>query len=113
MTADSSLLVTETLHHLAEPDTWAAALANDGGYVPSAFELEGFIHLSSGQQVGPTFGRYYADRTNLVLLTVDASHPTVVEHLKWESSTGGELFPHLYAHLPLDAVVEVVVGWTP
>jgi uncharacterized protein (DUF952 family) len=103
----------DVLHHLAEPDAWAVASSSADGYAPAAFEREGFIHLSNAQQVGPTFGRYYADRTDLVLLTINPAHRTVVDYLKWEASTGGELFPHLYVYLPLDAVVEVVTGWTP
>ena len=28
--------------------------------------------------------------------------------LKWEASRGGQLFPHLYGDLPIDAVVEAI-----
>ena len=99
------------IHHLAEPSDWARTAARS--YVPSAFEREGFIHLSSLEQLVSTFGRYYSDRTDLVLLTVDENHPALVEHLKWESLVGGEPFPHLYARLPLESVTFVSSGWVP
>ena len=41
------------------------------------------------------------------MLTVDPQ--LLGERLRWEPSRGGALFPHLYADLPLDAVVAEVV----
>jgi uncharacterized protein (DUF952 family) len=109
-----------TLFHLAEPAEWEAAgldsagsVAGEGFYEPSGFAREGFIHLSSAEQVGPTYGRYYSGRTDLVRLTVDESHESVAPHLIWESLVGGELFPHLYVRLAVEAVSEVEPGWTP
>jgi MFS family permease/uncharacterized protein (DUF952 family) len=99
------------IHHLAEPGDWASTAARS--YAPLAYEREGFIHLSTAEQLVATYGRYYAGRTDLVLLTVDESHPAVAEHLVWESLTGGEPFPHLYTRLPLEAVTFVSSGWTP
>lgn len=99
------------IHHLAEPSDWSRTAARS--YAPAAFEAEGFIHLSTPAQLEATFGRYYQGRTDLVLLTVDESHPSVQASLKWESLVGGEPFPHLYARLPLEAVTFVSSGWQP
>jgi uncharacterized protein (DUF952 family) len=44
----------------------------------------------------------FAGLTDLVLVAVDAD--ALGGALKWETSRGGELFPHLYAPLPLTAV---------
>ncbi len=99
------------IHHLAEPADWASTAARS--YAPSAYEREGFIHLSAPEQLVATFARYYADRTDLVLLTVDESHPAMRDNLVWESSVGGDPFPHLYARLPLEAVTFVSSGWAP
>ncbi len=99
------------IHHLAEPSDWARTAARS--YAPAAFETEGFIHLSSLAQLEATYGRYYQGRTDLVLLTVDESHPSMQAHLVWESLVGGEPFPHLYARLPLEAVTFVSSGWVP
>jgi uncharacterized protein (DUF952 family) len=99
-----------TLYHLAEAAEWNAA---QQVYEPSGFATEGFIHLSSADQVGPTFGRYYSGRTDLVRLSIDESHELVAPHLVWESLVGGELFPHLYVRLAVEAVSEAEHGWVP
>jgi uncharacterized protein (DUF952 family) len=99
------------LFHLAEPAAWDRQ--TDHPYFPDGFVTEGFIHLSSPTQVAATFHRYYSTRDDLVLLTIDDQHQSVVESLRWEASTGGDLFPHLYAHLPRDCVVNVQRSWQP
>jgi uncharacterized protein (DUF952 family) len=99
------------IFHLAEPADWEA-IAN-GEYQPSAFAREGFIHLSSAEQLVGTFNRYYSGRTDLIRLTIDEAHPAVASALVWESLIGGPLFPHLYARLPTAAVLTVEPGWMP
>ncbi|MCW2622471.1 MAG: hypothetical protein JWL64_2073 [Frankiales bacterium] len=62
---------------------------------------EGFVHLSRADQVAGTLRRYYAGLPGpLVLLVVD---PAAAGEIRVE---GG--FPHLYAPLPLHAVVAVL-----
>lgn len=62
----------------------------------------GFIHLSGADQVVETARRVFAGVTGLTLLTVDPDR--LGEALRWESSRGGALFPHLYGVLPVEAV---------
>jgi uncharacterized protein (DUF952 family) len=66
---------------------------------------DGFIHFSTVAQVVETAARHFARVDNLVLVAVDA--PALGGALRWEPSRGGDLFPHLYAALPLAAVVWV------
>ena len=63
---------------------------------------DGFIHLSAASQVSGTLAKYFAGQCGLVLLAVDPER--LGDRLRWEKSRGGELFPHLYAPLPLTAV---------
>ena len=63
---------------------------------------DGYIHFSTAEQVAETAGKWFAGRDALVLVAVDAD--ALGEDLRWESSRGGALFPHLYATLPLSAV---------
>ncbi len=100
------------LFHLAEPAIFDETLWS-GEYRAASLGSEGFIHLSSAQQLAPTFGRYYSGRTDLTLLCIDEHDPGIVEHLVWEASTGGELFPHLYGPLPVSAITSIEAGWTP
>jgi uncharacterized protein (DUF952 family) len=83
---------------------WSHALAL-GRFEGSQVDLaDGFIHFSTGAQAQATAAKWFAGRSDLMLLSVEAEG--VGEALKWEPSRGGELFPHLYAALPVAAVTE-------
>ena len=83
-------------------DDWAA-FQSAGRYAGSAVDLaDGYIHMSTAEQVAVTARKHYAGRDDLMLLTVDLD--ALGEALTWELSRGGDLFPHLYADLPLSAV---------
>lgn len=98
-----------TLLHICGTDEWHAG---DGDvYVPDAYAADGFIHLSRPDQVVRPANRFYAGRTDLVLLVIDGDRLRP-DALRWEPSVvpddAGELFPHLYEPLPRAAVVDVV-----
>ncbi|GAB4142819.1 MAG: DUF952 domain-containing protein [Sphingomonadales bacterium] len=82
---------------------WRAMQAT-GRYDGSADDRrDGFIHLSSREQLAGTLAKHFQGQDNLLLLAVDDS-ALAATALKWEPSRGGALFPHLYAPLPLSAV---------
>lgn len=62
---------------------------------------DGFIHLSSADQVRETAARHFAGESDLVLAAIEADG---LEGLKWEPSRGGTLFPHLYRDLRIDDI---------
>lgn len=64
---------------------------------------DGYVHLSTAQQVTETAARHFAGQSDLVLVAVDAN--ALGEDLRWEPSRGGALFPHLYRALRMDDVV--------
>jgi uncharacterized protein (DUF952 family) len=91
-----------TIYKICERAAWREA-ERAGLYRGSALDLhDGFIHFSTAGQVVETAAKHFAGQTDLMLVAVDdeALGPT----LKWETSRGGALFPHLYAALPLAAV---------
>jgi uncharacterized protein (DUF952 family) len=90
--------------HILSRDDWARAQAA-GRYEPPSLAEEGFIHFSTREQVVPTAERYYAGRDDLVLLVVDEGR--VQPPVRYEPARG-EMFPHVYGPLNLDAVREVV-----
>lgn len=93
------------IYKLLAATEWAAAQAQ-GRYDGSAVDRrDGYIHFSARDQVVETAARHFAGQTDLVLLTVDPDR--LGTELCWESSRGGALFPHLYASLPIDAVIAV------
>jgi uncharacterized protein (DUF952 family) len=63
---------------------------------------DGYIHLSTAAQVRRTAELYFRGQDDLVLVAVEADR--LGEALKYEPSRGGDLFPHLYATLPMAAV---------
>jgi uncharacterized protein (DUF952 family) len=83
-------------------DEWRAAEAA-GTYRGSAKDkADGFLHFSTQEQLMGTLTRYYADANDLVLVAVDAD--SLGDALKYEPSTAGALYPHLYGDLLLSAV---------
>jgi uncharacterized protein (DUF952 family) len=64
---------------------------------------DGFIHFSTAEQAPETAAKWFAGRDDLILAAVDVD--ALGADLRWEPSRGGALFPHLYAALPMRAVV--------
>jgi uncharacterized protein (DUF952 family) len=75
-----------------------------GSFAGSAADrADGYIHLSGEDQLTGTLDKHYAGQDGLWVACVDLT--VFGEALRWEESRGGALFPHLYAPLPLAAVV--------
>ena len=66
---------------------------------------DGFIHFSTASQLRETGDKHFRGQNDLLLVTVDPDrlHDAPV----YEPSRGGALFPHLYAPLPMEAVIRV------
>lgn len=93
------------VYKIAPRALWAEA-EHTGVFRGSPVDHEdGFIHLSSTTQVVETANRHYAGLSDLLLVAVATDR--LGEQLRWEPSRGGDLFPHLYAPLPLDQVLWV------
>jgi glutathione S-transferase len=100
------------LYHLALRDDWQRALV-EGHYPYSSRGLPlaqvGFVHASQAHQVQPTLDRFYGDLPAgaVLLLAIDPARlgPAGVEVRLEPAPDSGELFPHLYASLPLEAVI--------
>jgi uncharacterized protein (DUF952 family) len=77
-----------------------------GKFCGSEVDLrDGFIHFSTAEQVTETAARHFAGQHGLMLLHVDTAK--LGDKLRWESSRGGALFPHLYGDLDPAAVTKV------
>jgi uncharacterized protein (DUF952 family) len=91
-----------TIYKICEQDAWRAA-ERAGTYPGSQLDrCDGFIHFSAVDQAAETAAKHFAGQTGLMLIAVDAG--ALGPALKWETSRGGALFPHLYGALPLGAV---------
>lgn len=96
------------LVHLCSNDEWRSAQAG-GELRPDSLDANGFVHLSTPEQVHLPANRLYAGRTDLVLLRIDPARLTAP--VRWEPGVATDpdamLFPHLYGALPVNAVINV------
>jgi uncharacterized protein (DUF952 family) len=94
----------EYIYHIADPTTWENSLSV-GQYSTDSLKAEGFIHFSGREQVIGTANRYYQGQHGMLLLKVIVAK--LAADLKYEIAPNGDLFPHLYGPLNLEAVVKV------
>ncbi|NEJ69393.1 DUF952 domain-containing protein [Rhizobium phaseoli] len=98
--------VTPTLYKIVTETLWQQA-RQTGIFHGAGIDLkDGFIHFSTADQVKQTAALYFAGQSGLLLIAVDGGG--FGDKLVFEPSRGGDLFPHLYADLPLEAVLSEV-----
>lgn len=86
-------------------DQWAQFEA-DGVFPGAPIDLaDGYIHLSTTDQVAGTLAKYFAGQSGLVIAEIDLD--AVSPLVRWEVARGGALFPHVYGVLPINAVCGV------
>lgn len=90
--------------HITQRAAFAAALEL-GAYQADSLSREGFIHCSTLPQVLGTARRFYPGVSGLVLLCIAAD--SLGTTLRYEPADG-QLFPHCYGAIPLDAIVAVI-----
>lgn len=77
-----------------------------GAYTGSPLDVnDGFIHLSTAAQAAETARLHFRGQADLIIAGFEAE--AFGSALRWEPSRGGELFPHLYAALPIAAAVSI------
>jgi uncharacterized protein (DUF952 family) len=82
-------------------------MQRDGEFRGSAVDIaDGYIHLSRGSQLAATVDRHFNGVSGLMLVAVDLS--LLSDTVRWEPLRGGQLFPHIYGVLPVEAVVSVM-----
>jgi uncharacterized protein (DUF952 family) len=101
------------IYHITSSQAWQEAQQR-GEYRADSLESEGFIHCSTESQILPVAEKYYRGQSDLLLLKIDPAR--LASELRWEPPSGGapppgvpegDLFPHIYGPINLDAVVKV------
>ena len=96
--------MTKTIYRFTLKTQWEKG-QKEGIYVAEDFDVDGFIHLSTKEQLLETANLHANREQDLVLLVIDTEK--VEAPLKFEPSRGGQLFPHIYGDLNLDAITDV------
>jgi uncharacterized protein (DUF952 family) len=97
------------LLHIVDAADWAAA-ATGPAYESPSLVGQGFIHLSTPEQVVLAADTHYRGEPDLVLLCIDADRLDA-DRLRYEAGSPPNqhlVFPHLYGSLPVEAVTSVV-----
>jgi uncharacterized protein (DUF952 family) len=89
--------VHECVFKICSREAWFEA-GRTGVLAPSAADhRDGYVHLSTREQLAETARRHFAGMRDLLVLEVAVDR--VREQLRWEPARDGQLFPHLYGAL--------------
>ncbi|MDZ8110654.1 MAG: DUF952 domain-containing protein [Nostoc sp. DedQUE12a] len=94
-----------TILHITQRQQWERA-KNLGSYRADSLDSEGFIHCSRSRQIVKVANRFFKNQKDLVLLFIDLEK--VKAEIRDEEAEIGELFPHIYGELNIDAVYQVI-----
>jgi uncharacterized protein (DUF952 family) len=64
---------------------------------------DGYIHLSTHEQLTETVDRHFAGQSDLWVAAIDLA--ALGGSVKWEESRGGALFPHVHGAMPPETVI--------
>jgi len=96
---------TDRAFKIFTADQWAQ-FERDGEFHGAPVDLaDGYIHLSTADQLQGTLDKHFAGQTGLVIAEIDLTG--FGDTLKWEVSRGSALFPHVYSVLPRASVLSV------
>lgn len=93
------------IYKIATTAQWKAAEATGVFEGAAVDRRDGYIHFSTEAQLDETLSRHFAGQADLLVIAFESE--SFGAALKWEPSRGGQLFPHLYAPLPVSAAVEI------
>ena len=96
----------EHLYHILSSNDCSQESTED--YLPQSFDEEGFIHLSTEQQLLDTANRHFRQERSLRVLEVN---PKGLENNLVFEQIGEaiEVYPHLYQSLPQKNIVQCFV----
>ncbi|MEH2191666.1 MAG: DUF952 domain-containing protein [Nostoc sp.] len=94
-----------TILHITKVQQWEQA-KDLGSYRADSLDTEGFIHCSKSTQILKVAQRFFNNQKELLILFIDSEK--VQAEIRYEPAEIGELFPHIYGELNIDAVYQVV-----
>jgi uncharacterized protein (DUF952 family) len=95
--------MSATAFKILTAEQWAQFQADDVFNGAPVDLADGYIHLSTADQLQGTLDKHFAGQDALVIVEIDLA--ALGDTIKWEVSRGGALFPHIYGSLPMSAVI--------
>ncbi len=92
------------IYHIVLPEVWERFKGKDF-YAAEGLATENFIHCSFAEQIETVLQRYYKDAELVLILEIESEK--LASKLVNESSTGGEIYPHIYGEINADAIVGI------
>ena len=93
----------QVAYKILTAEQWAQWQAS-GTFAGAPVDLaDGYVHLSTADQVTETVDKHFAGQVDLVVVRVDLA--ALGQAVRWEPSRGGALFPHVYGTLPLAVAI--------
>ena len=91
------------IYKICDAALWQKA-EHHGSFTGAEIDIQdGYIHFSTAAQVAETAEKHFRGREGLVLVAIDSE----TLDIRWETSRGGDLFPHLYADLPAETAISI------
>ncbi|MEH2409938.1 DUF952 domain-containing protein [Nostoc sp.] len=94
-----------TILHITKRQEWEKAKYL-GNYRADSLDSEGFIHCSKLTQIIKVANTFFDNQKELVVLFIN--YDKVEAEIRYEPAEIGELFPHVYGELNIDAVYQVI-----
>ena len=100
------MLQRTRVYKILSSQDWS--IAEQLGHTKTALdEGDGYVHLSTREQVHETLLLHYPGQEQVRLLEYIVEE--MGQPIRWEESRGGQLFPHLYSTLMIDGANRI---WT-
>jgi uncharacterized protein (DUF952 family) len=92
------------IYHIVLPEVWEKFKDKDF-YVAESLKTENFIHCSFENQLETVLQRYYKGVRKVLILEIEPEK--LIAKLVNETSTNGEIYPHIYGKINADAIVGI------
>ena len=97
--------IHDRIYHMVNKQVWEQQHASYHFQHPG-IKAEGFIHCSTKEQLMESYEKYYAGKTDILLISINPHW--VLSEVKWEYSSARESdFPHIYGALNKSSIIWV------
>jgi uncharacterized protein (DUF952 family) len=98
------MISQDNILHISTRIAWEQAKLH-GSYKTPSLDQQGFIHCSKPDQVLNVANSFYKDVPDLIILWIDPDKLNAKVLYEPGIEDSGELFPHIYGPINLDAIL--------